>query len=73
MAEPTHESGGVLDLVFTDVPDAVDVTVCDKLGNSDHHALKLGITVTQPVQPVVSERVVYLKTELIGIWLGGIS
>ena len=38
--------------------------MCDKLGYSDHHALNLGITVRQPVQPVVGERVVYLKNRV---------
>ena len=64
VAEPTHKSGGVLDLVFTDVRDIVNVTLCDKFGNSDRHALKLGITVTQIVQLVVSDRMVYLKNRV---------
>ena len=44
VAEPTHKSGGMLDLVFADVPVTVDVTVCAKLGNSIHHGIKFGIT-----------------------------
>ena len=64
MTKPTHERGGVLDLVHTNVPDTVKVKVCAKLGNSNRYALKLGITATQHVQPVVCKRVVYLKNRV---------
>ena len=59
--ESTHDHGNVLDLLFTDVPDAVTVNVKDRIGKSDHNALSIGIMINQPVAPVVSDRVVYLK------------
>ena len=65
--EPTRVAGdgkSVLDLVFTDVPDTVQVRVCAPIGNSDHATLKIGIQVTQPIQPVVSEGVVFLKNRV---------
>ena len=46
----THRLGGVLDLVFTDVPDLCKVSVAVPIGRSDHsHAcLELEITSTLP-------------------------
>ena len=37
--EPTHESGNRLDLLFTDVPGIVDVSVSAPVGTSDHNSL----------------------------------
>ena len=59
--EQTHSRGNVLDLLFTDVPETVTVKVDDHIGNSDHSALSINIVINQPVLPVVSDRVVYLK------------
>ena len=36
---PTHARGGTLDLLITDVPDLVRVTVVAPRGNSDHSSL----------------------------------
>ena len=33
---PTHARGGTLDLLMTDVPDLVRVSVVAPIGNSDH-------------------------------------
>ena len=40
---PTHEHGGTLDLLMTDVPDIVRVAVVAPLGRSDHSALSIAI------------------------------
>ena len=36
---PTHACGGTLDLLMTDVPDLVRVSVAAPIGNSDHSSL----------------------------------
>ena len=36
---PTHARGGTLDLLMTDVPDLVRVSVVAPIGNSDHFSL----------------------------------
>ena len=36
---PTHACGGTLDLLMTDVPDLVQVSVVAPIGNSDHSSL----------------------------------
>ena len=36
---PIHARGGTLDLLMTDVPDLVRVTVVAPIGNSDHYTL----------------------------------
>ena len=38
---PTHERGGTLDLLTTDVPDLVRVAVVASIGNSDHYTSQL--------------------------------
>ena len=38
---PSHECGGTLDLLVTDVPDLVRVAVVSPIGNSDHSSLSL--------------------------------
>ena len=64
MSEATHNHGDVLDLIFTDVPDTVEVCVNDSIGTLDHNALALRIKINQPVFPVVTDRVVYLKNRV---------
>ena len=39
VASPTHAHGGPHDLLITDVPDLVWVTVVAPIGNSDHYSL----------------------------------
>ena len=36
---PTHASGGILDLLMTDIPDLIQVAVVAPIGNSDHSSL----------------------------------
>ena len=60
----THRLGGVLDLVFTDVPDLCKVSVAVPIGRSDHShvCLELEITSTLPGFDVAC--VVPLKTRV---------
>ena len=37
----THARGGTLDLLMTDVPDLVPVTIVAHIGNSDHSSLSV--------------------------------
>ena len=46
---PTHECGGTLDLLMTDVPDLARVAVVVPIGNSDHSSLSGVISITQGV------------------------
>ena len=39
VAGPTHSRGGTLDLLMTDVPDLVRVSVVAPIGNSDHSSM----------------------------------
>ena len=46
---PTHARGGTLDLLMTDVPDLVRVSVVAPIGNSDHSSLSAVISMAQAV------------------------
>ena len=46
---PTHEHGGTLDLLMTDVHDLVRVAVVALIGNSDHSSLSAVISMAQAV------------------------
>ena len=46
---PTHEHGGILDLLMTDVPDLIRVAVGAPIGNSDHSSLSSVISIAQAV------------------------
>ena len=41
---PTHRNGGVLNLVFTDVPDLCEVVTGCRLGRSDHCYLSVKLS-----------------------------
>ena len=45
---PTHASGGILDLLMTDVPDLIQVAVVGPIANSDHSSLSAVISTAQP-------------------------
>ena len=63
---PTHARGGTLDLLMTDVPDLVQVSVVAPIGNSDHSSLSVVISMAQAVPNLcVSRKVFHIK--LIGI------
>ena len=46
---PTHARGGTLDLLMTDVPDLVRVSVVTPIGNSNHSSLSAVISMVQAV------------------------
>ena len=50
---PTHALGGTLDLLMTDVPDLVRVSVVAPLGSSDHSSLSTAISMAQAVPTCV--------------------
>ena len=64
---PTHARGGTLDLVMTDVPDLVRVSVVAPIGNSDHSSLSAVISMAQAVPNLCVSRKVFLKHQVIGI------
>ena len=63
----THELGGILDLLMTDVPDLIRVAVVAPIGNSDHSSLSAVILMAQAVPNMCVSRKVFLKHKLIGI------
>ena len=58
---PTHARGGTLDLLMSDVPDLVQVTVVEPLGSSDHSSLSTAISMAQAVPGLCVSRKVFLK------------
>ena len=61
---PTHARGGTLDLLMTDVPDLVLVTVVAPIGNSDHSSLSAVISMAQAVPNLCVCRKVFLKHQV---------
>ena len=57
----THARGGTLDLLMTDVPDFVRVSVVASMGNSDHSSLSAVISMAQAVPNLCESRKVFLK------------
>ena len=57
----THERGGILDLLITDVPDLVRVSVVAPIGNSDHSSRAAVISMAQAVPNLCVSRKVFLK------------
>ena len=60
----THARGGTLDLLMTDVPDLVWVSVVALIGNSDHSSLSAVISMAQAVPNLCVSRKVSLKVIL---------
>ena len=58
---PTHAHGGTLDLLMTDVPDLVRVSVVAPVGNSDYSSLSAAILLAQAVPNLCVSRKVFLK------------
>ena len=56
-----HARGGTLDLLLTDVPDLVRVTVVAPLGSSDHSSLSAIISMAQDVPNLCACREVIMK------------
>ena len=61
VVSPTHACGGTLDLLMTDVPDLVCVSVVAHIGNSDHSSLSAVILMAQAVPNWCVSRKVSLK------------
>ena len=61
---PTHARGGTLDLLMTDVPDLVRVTVVAPIGNSDHSSLSAVISKAQAFPNLFVSRKVFLKHQV---------
>ena len=61
---PTHARGGTLDLLMTDVPDIVRVSVVAPIGNSDHSSLAAVISMAQAVPNLCVSRKVFLKHQV---------
>ena len=57
----THIAGNRLDLVMTDAPDVVDVTLGSPLGTSDHCFVNCELLVEQVIPEHNIRRVVHLK------------
>ena len=57
----THARGGTLDLLMTDVPDPVLVSVVVTIGNSDHSSLSAVILMARAVPNFCVNRKVFLK------------
>ena len=58
---PTSTRGGILDLLMTDVPDLVRVSVAAPIGNSDHSSLSAVISMAQAVPNLCVSMKVFLK------------
>ena len=58
---PTHAHEGTLDLLMTDVPDLVRVTVVAPLGRSDHSSLSIAVSMAQAIPNLRISRRVLLK------------
>ena len=61
---PTHECGGTLDPLMTDVPDLVRVSVVAPIGNLDHSSLSAVISMAQAVPILCVSRKVFLKHQV---------
>ena len=64
VVSPTHAHGGTLDLLMTDVPDLVRVSVVAPIGNSDHSSLLAVISMVQAVPNLCVSRKVFLKHQV---------
>ena len=64
---PTHARGGTLDLLMTDVPDLVRVSVVAPIGNSDHPSLSAVISMARLFRTCVLVGMFSLNIKLIGI------
>ena len=66
VVDPTHARGGTLNLLMTDVPDLVLVSVLAPIANSDH-SLPAVILMVQAVPNLCVGRKFSLNIKLIGI------
>ena len=63
---PIHASGGILDLLMTDVPDLIQVAVVAPIGNSDQLSLSAVISTAQALPNLCVSRKVFLKYQVNG-------
>ena len=61
---PTHARSGMLDLLMTDVPDLVRVSVVATICNSDHCSMSAVISMAQAVPDLCVSRKVFLKHQI---------
>ena len=61
---PSHARGGTLDLLMTDVPDKVRVSVVAPIGNSDHSSLSAIISMAQAVPNLCVSRKIVFKYQV---------
>ena len=61
---PTHACGGTLDLMMTDVPYLLRVSLVAPIGNSDHSSLSAVISMAQAVPNLCVSRKVFLKHQV---------
>ena len=61
---PTHIRGGTLDLLLTDVPDLVQVSVVAPKGQSDHSSLYVVVSTAQSVPNICISRCVFMKHQI---------
>ena len=64
VVSPTHARGGALDLLMTDVPNLVRVSVVAPIGNSDHSSLSAVISMAQAVPNMCVNIKVFLKHQI---------
>ena len=53
ISEPTHIDEGVLDLMLTDIPDAIGVRVDSPVGTSDHSVMFIDVLMEKPIPRLV--------------------
>ena len=58
---PTHARSGTLDLLMTDAPDLLWVSVVAPIGNSDYSSLSAVISMAQAVPNSCASRKVFIK------------
>jgi hypothetical protein len=61
---PTHVRGGTLDLLMTDVPDLVQVSVLAPVGRSDHSTLSVRVSSASSVPNLCESRSVFMKRQV---------
>ena len=61
---PTHARGGTLDILTTDAPDLVWISVVGPIGYSDHSYLSAVISIAQAVPNSFVSRKVFLKHQV---------
>ena len=64
VVSPTHARGETLNLLMTNVPDLVRVSVVTPIGNLDHSSLSAVISMAQAVNKLCVRRKVFLKHQV---------